>query len=211
MASIEQRGAPRFRFLGFASLPCEISVGSNSWAGLVTNASETGLGVEVNAPNGELSRELTCDTAVNIRLALQGQKVALGGRLTHVASREVCNKLRFGAHLFDSQVSHALHDLCLDLAKSGRATGLALKHIADEGNIITIHGALSLKTAADAINIISTHRIARLDLSDCRLDGSVGSQLGAVAVGHGVKISGCNRQLSQLMLQAGVCANCRSC
>lgn len=207
MASIEQRGAPRFRFLGFASLPCEISVGSKSWAGMVTNASETGLGVELSAPSGEL----TCDTAVNIRLALHGQKVALGGRLTHIASREVFNKLRFGAHLFDSQVSHALHDLCLDLAKSGRATGLALKHVADEGNIITIHGALSLKTAADAINIISTHRIARLDLSGCRLDGSVGSQLGAVAVGHGVKISGCDRQLSQLMLQAGVCANCRSC
>jgi len=207
MASIEQRGAPRFRFLGFASLPCEISVGSNSWAGLVTNASETGLGVEVNAPSGELA----CDASVNISLALQGEKVALGARLTHIASQDILNKLRFGAHLFGSQASHALHDLCLDLAKSGRATGLALKHIADEGNIITIHGALSLKTAADAINIISTHRIARLDLSGCRLDGSVGSQLGAVAVGHGVKISGCNRQLSQLMLQAGVCANCRSC
>lgn len=207
MASIEQRSAPRFRFLGFASLPCEISVGSKSWTGMVTNASESGLGVEVNAPSGELA----CDAAVNINLALHGQKVALGGRLTHVASREVFNKLRFGAHLFDSQVSQALHDLCLDLAKSGRATGLALKHSADEGNIITIHGALSLKTATDAINIISTNRIARLDLSGCRLDGSVGSQLGAVAVGHGVKISGCNRQLSQLMLQAGVCANCRSC
>jgi hypothetical protein len=207
MASIEQRSAPRFRFLGFASLPCEISVGSKSWAGMITNASETGLGVEVKAVDGDL----ICDATVNIHLALQGEKVALGGRLTHVASRDAFNKLRFGAHLFNGKANHALHDLCLNLAQSGRATGLSLKHVADEGHIISIHGALSLKTATDAINIISSNRIARLDLSACRLDGKVGSQLGAVAVGHGVKISGCNSQLSQMMLHAGVCSACRSC
>lgn len=207
MASIEQRKATRFRFLGFASLPCKISIGAKSWSGMVTNASETGVGVEINAQSGELS----CDTPINISLELQGETLSLGGRLTHVASWENLNKVKAGAHLTNSQAAHALHSLCLDLAKSGRATGLALKQSADEGSIITIHGALSLKTVADAINIISTNQIAKLDLSDCRLDGGIGSQLGIVAVGHGVKIRGCDHQVAGLMRQAGVCSSCHGC
>lgn len=207
MTSIEQRGATRFRFLGFAALPCAITVGEKSWSGTVINASATGLGIEINAQ----AAELVCHSSINVSLKLPEEMLSIGGKLTHIEAREQCRKLKLGVRFSDNHGVRALNELCHSLVKAGRATGLALKRNNDEGSTIVIHGALSLKTVTDAINLMSTSQIDKVDLSDCRIDGTLGAQLGVVAVKRGVKIGGCDSQISQLMLHAGVCPSCQGC
>ena len=207
MSTIEQRGATRFRFLGFAALPCEITSGSKSWPGLVTNASETGLGIEMNA----LADELSSHTAINIHLHLDGKALSINGRPIHIQAQDKFRKIKLGTHLANTEAGQTLHKLCCKLADCGRATGHSLSSNFDQEYELNIHGALSLKTVTDAINIISTQHISRLNFSDCLSDGKLGAQLGLVAVAHGVAISGCDTQLSPIMRQAKVCTSCHGC
>lgn len=207
MGNIEQRGATRFRFLGFAIIPCEITHGAKSWSGTVTNASETGLGIEVNA----LAEELNNQALVNINLNLHGKAWSLAGRLTHLNAQQRHRKLKLGVQLTGSQAAEALQRLCQGLAESGRASGLDLRRHADEGSVMTIHGALSLKTITDAINLVATSQISRIDFANCRNDGKLGAQLGLLAVEHKVKMSGCCPDLVKIMASARVCPACQGC
>ncbi len=207
MGSIEQRGATRFRLLGFATIPCEITHGAKTWNGIVTNASETGLGLEINALGSELSRE----SSVNISLDLLGESWSLGGRLTHMDPHDKHRRLKLGVQLTGNHAANTLQQLCQGLARSGRASGLDLRHHADQGSVMTIHGALSLKTISDAINLVSTSSIERIDFSACRNDGKLGGQLGLVALQHRVKMSGCCAELAKTMAAAKVCPSCRGC
>lgn len=207
MGSIEQRGATRFRFLGFAIIPCEITHGAKSWSGTVTNASESGLGIEVDAKAEELSNQIL----IKINLNLHGQAWSLAGRLTHLNAQQLHRKLKLGIQLTGSQAAEALQRLCQELANSGRASGLDLRHHADEGSVMTIHGALSLKTITDAINLVATSQIARIDFAKCRNDGKLRAQLGLLAVAHKVKMSGCCPDLAKTMASAKVCPACLGC
>lgn len=207
MSSIEQRGATRYRFLGFATIPCEITSGTKTWQGMVTNASETGLGIEVSGLSDEFNR----NASININLDLHGESWQLGGRLTHIDAQQKHRRLRLGVKLSSDQAASALQRLCQGLAHSGRASGLDLRRTADEGSVMTIHGVLSLKTISDAVNIIATNHIARVDFSHCKSDGRLGAHLGLVAIEHKVKMSGCCSGLKRIMNNAKVCEACLGC
>lgn len=210
MQNLEQRKALRFRFIGRSPLSCKVSVAGKVWPGVVTNASAHGLGLEVQGdPNG-----LAQHCLVSIDIDWQGRNLQVKGELTHVAEWSSAGSRRLGVRLTcsDDSFRYQLGNFCSDLAQQGRASALSLQ--ADEaagGHVVRVHGALSLKTVADTIAIISTRPVARVDLSASRRDGALGGRLGQVALTYGVKLQGCPSDVAENMRAAGVCASCQAC
>lgn len=209
MESIEQRKALRFRFIGRSPLHCTVSVAGKSWPGLVLNASAHGLGLEVRGDQSELARH----SLVSIDMEWQGQRLQVKGELTHVGLRSRFGSQRLGIHLTsaDAAFRSQLGNFCTDLAQDGRASAVSLQPDGEDGHVLRVHGALSLKTVADAINLISTRAVHRLELGDSRRDGALGGRLGKVALAYGVKLHGCPSDVAQNMRAAGVCLECQSC
>lgn len=209
MEHIEQRQSLRYRFIGRSPLQCTVSVAGKRWSGMVTNASATGLGLEVRDERSELTRH----SLVAVNFEWQGRSLEVKGELTHVGGNSRVGSRRLGLRLTSAEDSFRaqLGNFCHDLAQHGRASGLSLQSDAVGGLVLQVHGALSLKTVADAVAIVSTRPVTRIDLSASRRDGALGGCLGRVALDYGVKLNGCPSDVAHNMRAAGVCTECLSC